>query len=113
MVFNIARNKLEKLKMMKMVATRGQAGSDGPVTSAPSAAAPVRHTANLAPVSEAESTGRCGERAASADPTDSAVFPNANLTDGNQYQIYTDGAHLIWSGLNPKTLTLRGLDLIL
>ncbi len=56
-----------------MVATRGQAGSDGPVTFTPSAAAPVRPTANLAPVLEAGSTGRDGECAASTYPIASAV----------------------------------------
>ncbi len=56
-----------------MVVTRGQTGSDGPVTPTPSTTAPVRHNANVTTVSDAGSTGRCGERAASADPTASAA----------------------------------------
>ncbi len=56
-----------------MVVTRGQTGSDGPVTPTPSTTAPVRHNANVTTVSEAGSTGRCGECAASTDPTASAV----------------------------------------
>ncbi len=56
-----------------MVATTGQTGSDGPVTSTPSTAVPACHTANVAQVSKAGSTGRCGEHAASTDPTTSTV----------------------------------------
>ena len=55
-----------------MVVTRGQTGSDGPVTPTPSTAASVRHNANVTTVSDAGSAGRCGERAASTDPTASA-----------------------------------------
>ena len=64
-----------------MVATRGQAGSDGLVTSTPSAAAPVRHTAALAPASEAGPVGRCGDRTTPVDPAGSADSDNS---DGNQ-----------------------------
>ncbi len=56
-----------------MVATRGQTGSDGPVTSTSSTTAPVRHNVNVATVSKAGSTRRCGEHAISTDPTASAV----------------------------------------
>ena len=40
-----------------MVATRGQTGSDGPATSTPSSAAPVRHTAASAPTPDAGANG--------------------------------------------------------
>ncbi len=40
-----------------MVATRGQTGSDGPATSTPSSAAPVRHTAASAPTPNAGANG--------------------------------------------------------
>ncbi len=56
-----------------MVVTRAQTGSDGPVTPTPSTTAPVRHNATVTTVSEAESAGRCGERAVSTDPTASAA----------------------------------------
>ncbi len=56
-----------------MVVTRGQTGSDGSVTPTPSTAASVRHNANVTIVSDAGSAGRCGERAASTDPTVSAA----------------------------------------
>ncbi len=56
-----------------MVATRGQTGSDGPVMSTPSTAGPASHNVNVATISKAGSTGRCGEHAASTDPTASAV----------------------------------------
>ena len=47
-----------------MVATQGQAVSDGPVTSTQSSAPPVRHNVTqVAPASEAGPTGRCGDRA--------------------------------------------------
>ncbi len=52
-----------------MVVTKGQTGSDGPVTPTPSTAAPVRHNTNVPTVSDAGSAGRCGERAVSTDPT--------------------------------------------
>ncbi len=56
-----------------MVVTRGQTGSDCPVTPTPSTAAPVRHNTNVTTVSDAGSAGRCGERAASIDPMVSAA----------------------------------------
>ncbi len=56
-----------------IVVTRGQIESDGPVTSTPSTAAPAHHNVKTTTVSEAGSTGRCGEHAASTDPTVSAV----------------------------------------
>ncbi len=56
-----------------MVATRGQTGSNGPVTSTPTTVATACHTTNAASVSEAGSMGRCGECTASTDPTASAV----------------------------------------
>ncbi len=52
-----------------MVVTRGQTGSDGPVTPTASTAAPVRHNTNVMTTSDAGSAGRCGERIASTDPT--------------------------------------------
>ncbi len=67
---------------LMMVATRGQARSDGPVTSTPSTAAPARHNVNVATVSEAGSTGRGGECAASIDPTASAVSGTQTLQTG-------------------------------
>ncbi len=68
-----------------MVVTRGQTGSDGPVTPTASTAAPVRHNPNTAIMSEAGSTGRSGERAASTDPTASA----ANGTQTSQAETTT------------------------
>ncbi len=56
-----------------MVVTRGQTGSDGPVTPTASTAAPVCHNATVTTVSDAGSAGRCGERATSTDPTASAA----------------------------------------
>ncbi len=57
-----------------MVATQGQAVSDGPVTSTPSSAAPVRHTVTqVAPASEAGPTRRCGDRAMRVDLAGSAA----------------------------------------
>ncbi len=50
-----------------MVATRGQRGCDGPATSTPSSAAPVRHTATSAPTSDAGATGRNEGRTTSTD----------------------------------------------
>ncbi len=68
-----------------MVVTRGQTGSDGPVTSTASTAAPVRHNPNAMNPSEVGSAGRCGERAASTDPTASA----ANGTQTSQAETTT------------------------
>ncbi len=56
-----------------MVATRGQTGSDSPVTSTPGTTSSAGHNAHVTTVSEAGSAGRCGQRAASTDPTASAV----------------------------------------
>ncbi len=50
-----------------MVVTRGQTGSDGPVTPTASTAAPVRHNPNTTIASEIGPAGRCGECAASTD----------------------------------------------
>ena len=55
-----------------MVVTRGQTGSDRPVTPTASTAAPVRHNPNATITSEIGSAGRCGEHIASTDPTASA-----------------------------------------
>ena len=52
-----------------VVVTRGQTGSVGPVTPTASTAAPARHNTNVTITSDAGSVGRCGERAASTDPT--------------------------------------------
>ncbi len=68
-----------------MVVTRGQTGSDGPVTPTASTAASVRHNTNVTITLEAGSTGRCGERAASTDPTASA----ANGTQTSQTETTT------------------------
>ncbi len=75
-----------------MVATRGQAGGDGPVTSTPNAAAPVPHTATLTPVSEAGSAGRCGDRATSADAAASTVSGTQTTQMG--ISTYTDGTYI-------------------
>ncbi len=69
-------------KKLMMVATRGQTGSDGPVTSTSSTAAPARHNVNVATMSEAGSTGRGGERAGFIDPTASAVSVTQTLQTG-------------------------------
>ncbi len=63
-----------------MVVTRGQTGSDGPVTPTASTAAPVRHNPNETIASEVGSAGRCGEHTASTDPTASV----ANGTQASQ-----------------------------
>ncbi len=52
------------------------------VTSTPSTIAPARHNINVTTVSEAGSTGRCGERAAPTDPTASAVSGTQTLQTG-------------------------------
>ncbi len=72
--------KLESDNKLMMVVTRGQTGSDGPVTPTPSTAASVHHNANVTSVSDAGSDGRCGERAASTDHT----AGTANLTQTSQ-----------------------------
>ncbi len=54
---------------LMMVVTRGQTGGDGPVTPTSSTAAPVCHNATVTTASDARSAGRCGECAASTDPT--------------------------------------------
>ena len=77
--------KLELDNELMMVVTRGQTGSDGPVTPTASTAAPVRHNTNVTITPEAGSTGRCGERAASTDPTTSA----ANGTQTSQAETTT------------------------
>ncbi len=68
-----------------MVVTRGQTGSDGPVTPTASTAAPVRHNPNTTIASETGPAGRCGEHAASTDPTASA----ANGTQTSQTETAT------------------------
>ncbi len=52
-----------------MVVTRGQTGSDGPVTPTASTAALAHPNTNVTITSDAGSAGRCGERTASTDPT--------------------------------------------
>ncbi len=52
---------------------RGQTGSDGPATSTPSSAAPVRHTTTLATTSDAGAAGRNVGRTTSADLTGGAT----------------------------------------
>ncbi len=76
MPFDLEENRPVKPELddeLMMVVTRGQTRSDGPVTPTGSTAAPVRHNTNVTITSEAGSTGRCGERAASTDPTTSAA----------------------------------------
>ncbi len=73
-----------------MVVTRGQTGSDGPVTPTASTAALVRHNTNVMITSEAGSTGRCGERAASTDPTASA----ANVNQTSQAETTTQSTQM-------------------
>ncbi len=68
-----------------MVVTRGQTGSDGPVTPTANQAAPVRSNPNVAIPPEVGSAGRCGERNASTDPTASA----ANGTQTSQAETTT------------------------
>ncbi len=69
-----------------MVVTRGQTGSDGPVTPTASTAAPVRHNTNVTTVSDAGSAGRCAERAASTDPTVSAASGTQTSQAGTNTQ---------------------------
>ncbi len=69
--------KTEPDNKLMMVVTRGQTGSDGPVTPPASTAAPVRHNPNETIASEIGSAGRCGERTASTVPT-------ASVTNGTQ-----------------------------
>ncbi len=59
-----------------MVVTRGQTGSDGPVTPTADPAATVRTNPNVTIPPEAGSVGRSGEHAASANPPLSAVSGN-------------------------------------
>ncbi len=66
-----------------MVATRGQTGSDGPATSTPSSAAPVRHDATLAPTSDAGAAGRSEGRATLADLTGGATGGNRTTQTGS------------------------------
>ncbi len=56
-----------------MVVTRGQTGSDGPVTPTANPAVPVRSNPNVAIPPEVGSAGKCGEHNASTDPTASAA----------------------------------------
>ncbi len=56
-----------------MVVTRGQTGSDGPVTPTANQAAPVRSNPNVSIPPEVGSAGICGERTVSTDPTASAA----------------------------------------
>ncbi len=101
-----------------MVATRGQTGSDGPVTSTPNAAAPVRHTATMAPVLEAGLTGKCGDRATSTDPTASAVSGMQTSQTGTSTRSTqvgpTSQSRLPWlatddeSGMEPEDLYSQG-----
>ena len=65
--------KTELDNKLMMVVTRGQTGSDGPVTPTTSTAASVRHNTNVTITPEAGSAGRCGERAASTDPATNTV----------------------------------------
>ncbi len=106
------------LDKLRMVATRGQTGSVRPVMSTPSAAAPVRHTATLTPVLEAGSMGRCGDRAASADPTASAVSGTQTSQTGTGTRSTQMGpksrSGLPWldtddeSGMEPEDLYSQG-----
>ncbi len=66
-----------------MVATRGQTGSDGPATSTPSSAAPMRHTATLAPTSDAGAVGRSEGRTTSADLTGRATGGSLTMQAGS------------------------------
>ncbi len=65
-----------------MVATRGQTGSDGPATSTPSSAPPLRHIATLAPTSNAGAAGRNEGRTTSADLTGGAIGGNVTTQVG-------------------------------
>ena len=81
-----------------MVVTRGQTGSDGPVTPTASTAAPVRHHPNATITSESGSAGRCGEHVASTDPTAST----ANGTQTSQAETATRSTQMgsaVQSGL--------------
>ncbi len=66
--------------------------------STPSTTASARHNANVTTVSEAGSTGRCGEHAASIDPTASAVSGTQTSQTGTTTRSTQMGPTL-WSGL--------------
>ena len=115
--------KAELNNKLMVVATRGQTGSDGPATSTPNTAAPACHNVNVTTVSEAGSTGRCGERAASTDPTASAVSGTQTLQTGNNTRSTQMGPHYgqdspgctqtVSLEQNLKTRIHKGIDLIL
>ncbi len=84
-----------------MVATRGQTGSDGPVTSTPSSAAQVRHPAVSTPTPDAgangggviTSEGGC-TKATEVDPTTRSRvpwLPTDEETETKPEDLYSQG----------------------
>ncbi len=91
---------------LMMVVTRGQTGSDGPVTPTPSTTAPVCHSANATTVSDAGSVGRCGEHVASTDPTVSAPRDLLLSVEGERTRSFS----LLFSHLASVEASLRAGD---
>ncbi len=105
-----------------MVVTRGQTGSDFPVTPTASTAVPVCHNTDVTIMSDAGSAGRCGEHVASTDPTARAANGTQTSQGGTTTRSTQMGSTLRsglpWlptydeSGTEPEDPYSQGIDLI-